>query len=88
MQEENELEGHEYPKEKTANVGFSPIETSEDLIKKKINPLMVNESGIKKSEITIDLFSKDIQAFWYSHIRFLSVIILFCLIYFVSILVM
>ena len=88
MQEENKDEGHEYPKEKTLDVGFSPIDTSEDLIKKKINPLVVNESGIKKSEITVDLLSKDLQAFWYEHIRFLAVIILFCLFYFASVLFM
>ena len=86
--QEDEIEGHEYPKEKIPDIGLSPIYTSEDLIKKKINPLGVNESGIKKSEITIDLLSKDLQAFWYSHIQLLAVIILVCLIYFASILFM
>lgn len=86
--QEDEIEGHEYPKEKKQDIGLSPIYTSEDLIKKKINPLVVDESGIKKSEITVDLISKDIQAFWYSHIRKLSLVILFCLIYFASVLFM
>jgi len=84
--QEDEIEGHEYPKEKIPDVGLSPVETSEDLIKNKINPLSVNESGIKKSEVTIDLLSRDLQAFWYSHIQFLAVIILICLIYFGSVL--
>jgi len=85
MTQKNNSETEIYEKETNKNIGKSPEETSEDLIRKKLNPLELNELGLPEKEVLVDLKAKDMAAFWYGHQRGLLVIWVVCLLFFLTI---
>lgn len=63
----------------------SAFKTVDEIYKGNERLLKVDEAGIPRREILVDLEVKDISAFWLLHERKLWIITFFCAVYFATI---